>query len=59
MPEQKVDFDLLGALLYGIFTYVLALILESTEIFSMVANLPTIGLFLGIVIGGFRKHLNI
>jgi len=59
MPEQKVNIDLLGALLGGIFAYILALILESTEIFSMISNLPTIGLFMGIIVGGFREHLNL
>jgi len=57
MAKTTFEFDLIGGLLGGILMWALATILETTGIFNMIANLPAIGLFLGVLIGGFREHI--
>lgn len=57
--DGTVQFDAVSALLCGIGTFVLALVLQSTNVFSMVPNLPSIGLFLGIIIGGLKDRIPI
>jgi uncharacterized membrane protein len=50
--------DIGSKLAYGIFGgivgYLLAIILDSTQIFSMIPALPEIGLFLGVMVGAFK-----
>lgn len=55
--ESKIKVDLMAGLLFGIGGWFLATILTSTEIFYMVQNLPTIGLFVGVVVGLFKDKL--
>ena len=50
---MKFKFDIKSSLIFGILFYILGLILGATGIFSMIANLEYIGLFLGVLIGGF------
>ena len=57
MANTKFEFDFVGALLGGILFWALATILDTTGIFNMIANLPAIGLFLGVLIGGLREHI--
>lgn len=55
MPEfsSRLAMGVLG----GIIGYVLAVVLNATDIFSMIPELPTIGLFLGIMAGAFGDKL--
>jgi hypothetical protein len=53
----KVMFDTSAALIFGIFAWFMAVILETTDIFYMIPNLPTIGLFLGTFLGGLHERI--
>ena len=55
--ESKIKVDLISGLLFGIGGWFLATVLNSTDIFYMVLNLPTIGLFIGLVAGLFKDKL--
>lgn len=48
----NIDFitKLGNGIIGGIVGYLLALVLDSTTIFSMIPELPAIGLFLGIIL---------
>jgi hypothetical protein len=59
MATKTFEFDFVSALLAGILFWALATILQTTAIFGMIANLPAIGLFLGILIGGLRERIPI
>jgi len=56
MAETKFAFDLKGAIIFGIVGWILATLLNSTAIFSAIANLPEIGLFLGVIFGAFKLN---
>lgn len=53
----KVQFDAASALIIGILAWFMATILESTSIFNMIPNLPTIGLFVGVFLGGLYERI--
>jgi len=59
MADTKPQFNFLWAVLGGIVFWILFTLLDSTSIFSAVANLPAIGLFLGVLVGGFKDKLNL
>lgn len=52
---SKLAMGVLG----GIVGYLLAIVLDATMIFDMIPALPTIGLFLGIVVGAFKDKLSL
>ena len=52
---DKFQFDLKGAILFGILGWVLGSLLDATAIFNAIANIPAIGLFLGVLLGGFKS----
>ena len=52
---KLADLDIKSAILYGIGFWVIATLLQDTAIFNAIANLPEIGLFLGVIIGAFKK----
>ena len=53
MAELKATFSLVNAIFGGIIIWIIATLLDSTAIFSAIANLPAIGLFVGFMFGGF------
>lgn len=57
MATKTFEFDFVSALLAGILFWALGRILNTTGIFGMIPNLPAIGLFLGILIGGLRDKI--
>ena len=59
MATTGMKFDFLWALLGGIIFFILAVLLEDTSIFNAIDNLPEIGLFLGVILGGFRERIGI
>ena len=56
MATDKKLFNPLLALLLGIFGWLFAWLAQGTGIFPW-ENLPEIGLFLGVLIGGFKEKL--
>ena len=52
---DKFHFDLKGAILFGILGWVLGTLLDATTIFNAIANISAIGLFLGVLLGGFKS----
>lgn len=57
--DSKLKIDFTSGLIFGIFGFLLATILDATGIFGMIANIPTIGLFLGVCMGLFKDKLDI
>jgi uncharacterized membrane protein len=55
----NIDFitKLAGGVVGGIVGYLLAIILDSTTVFTMIPELPSIGLFLGVLLGAFKDKL--
>ena len=58
MAIKEFEFSLLGAIAGGIGLWFIATLLAATTIFP-IANLPAIGLLLGVLAGGFKDKLNI
>jgi hypothetical protein len=59
LKNGMVQFDAKSSLICGIGLWFLATILESTNIFYMIPELSTIGLFLGTLIGGLYDSIPI
>ena len=57
MAVEFQDINIAKTLLFGIVFWVLATLLQDTAIFASIANLPEIGLFLGVLFGAFGKKL--
>ena len=56
---DKVSFNLLYAILFGILGWVFATLLADTAIFAAIANLPEIGLLIGFLAGGFKGKIEL
>ena len=56
---DKLGFNRLGAIIFGILGWVLATLLDATGIFGAIANLPEIGLFIGVLAGGFKDKIGL
>ena len=59
MATTEIKFNLFWALLGGIFGFILCTLLEGTEIFPTSILLPQLGLFIGVIAGGFKEQLNL
>lgn len=55
--SKGIGYYLAWGILGGIGGWLLGTILGATDIFSMVPNIPEIGLFLGFMVGAFKDKL--
>jgi len=55
---KEIGFSLLWAIVGGVIGFIIGTLLDSTAIFP-IANIPYIGLFLGVLIGAFKDKIEL